>query len=137
MVDRGVQVVQLRLLHRGGQGDEQGRVHRAHRRDVLERLESPELDGFWLHLDADVLDPTVMPAVDSPDPDGLTVAELTAIVTALARSPRCVGLHLTIYDPDLDPEGTGAALLADLLTAAIGPGPGPSTAAASPASAQA
>ncbi|MFD5265001.1 arginase family protein [Streptomyces sp. NPDC058335] len=31
----------------------------------------PELDGFWVHLDADVLDPTVMPAVDSPDPDGL------------------------------------------------------------------
>jgi len=106
-------------------------------REVLERLESPELDGFWLHLDADVLDPTVMPAVDSPDPDGLTVAELSALVTALARSPRCVGLHLTIYDPDLDPEGTGAALLADLLTAALGSGPAPSTAAASSASAQA
>lgn len=89
-------------------------------RHVLERLESDELDGFWLHLDADVLDPTVMPAVDSPDPGGLTVEELTGLVTALARSPRCAGLHLTIYDPDLDPEGTGAVLLADLLTTVLG-----------------
>lgn len=84
-------------------------------RAALDRLERPELDGFWLHLDADVLDPTVMPAVDSPDPGGLTLAELTTVAGALARSPSCVGLHLTIYDPDLDPEGSGAALLADLL----------------------
>ncbi|WNI18632.1 arginase family protein [Actinacidiphila sp. ITFR-21] len=89
-------------------------------REALERLESAELDGFWLHLDADVLDPAVMPAVDSPDPGGLGVAELTGLVTVLARSPRCVGLHLTIYDPDLDPEGTGAALLAELLTVSLG-----------------
>lgn len=88
--------------------------------EVLARLAAPELDGFWLHLDADVLDPEVMPAVDSPDPGGLTVAELRVLVTALARSPRCAGLHLTIYDPDLDPEGSGAVLLADLLTDCTG-----------------
>ncbi|HEY3478317.1 MAG TPA: hypothetical protein VGL02_05375 [Streptomyces sp.] len=36
--------------------------------------------------------------------------------------PGCAtwGLHLTIYDPDLDPEGTGAVLLADLLTDCTG-----------------
>jgi arginase len=29
------------------------------------------LDGYWLHLDVDILDPADMPAVDSPDPGGL------------------------------------------------------------------
>ncbi len=34
------------------------------------------LDGYWLHLDVDILDPGVLPAVDSPDPGGLSPAEL-------------------------------------------------------------
>ncbi|OMI38435.1 arginase family protein [Streptomyces sparsogenes] len=84
-------------------------------REVLRSLEAPVTDGFWVHLDADVLDPSVMPAVDSPDPDGLLPEELTALLRTLVRSERCVGLNVTIYDPDLDPDGSCAALLADLL----------------------
>lgn len=84
-------------------------------RDVLRDLHDAHLDGFWVHVDADVLDPSVMPAVDCPDPDGLTVAEFTELLRPLTDSPRCAGFQLTIYDPDLDPEGACAALLADLL----------------------
>lgn len=80
-------------------------------------LDTPELDGYWVHLDADVLDPSVMPAVDSPDPGGLLPGELTALLAPLVRSPRCAGLNVTIYDPDLDPEGTAGALLADIVVA--------------------
>ncbi|MFF8605973.1 arginase family protein [Streptomyces sp. NPDC015346] len=88
---------------------------------TLAGLESPALDGFWVHLDADVLDPTVMPAVDSPDPDGLLPDELTALLRPLVTSERCVGLNITIYDPDLDPAGTAGALLTDLVVAAFAP----------------
>lgn len=28
------------------------------------------LDGFWIHLDVDILDATIMPAVDTPTPEG-------------------------------------------------------------------
>ncbi len=31
-------------------------------------LSADQPDGFWIHLDVDVLDPLIMPAVDSPDP---------------------------------------------------------------------
>ncbi|MFF3619133.1 arginase family protein [Streptomyces sp. NPDC002467] len=85
-------------------------------------LENQALDGFWVHLDADVLDPTVMPAVDSPDPDGLLPDELTALLRPLVRSPRCVGLNVTIYDPDLDRDGTAGALLTDLVVTALADG---------------
>jgi len=88
-------------------------------RAAVGTLESPHLDGFWVHLDADCLDPTVMPAVDSPDPDGLLPDELLALLRPLVRSPHCVGLNVTIYDPDLDPEATAGALLADIVVAAF------------------
>ncbi|MET7847024.1 arginase family protein [Streptomyces avermitilis] len=88
-------------------------------RDTVEAFGIPQLQGFWVHLDADVLDPSVMPAVDSPDPDGLLPDEVVALLRPLLRSPHCAGLNVTIYDPDLDPEGTAGALLADIVVSAF------------------
>ncbi|RSS49904.1 arginase family protein [Streptomyces sp. WAC07061] len=88
-------------------------------RAALDGLHPPETAGFWIHLDADVLDPSVMPAVDSPDPGGLLPQELARLLGELARSPRCVGLNVTIYDPDLDPDARAGALLADLVVGAF------------------
>ncbi|ROQ59980.1 arginase [Streptomyces sp. 840.1] len=87
--------------------------------DLLSTLEVPALDGFWVHLDADVLDPSVMPAVDSPDDGGVLPGELGPLLRALVRSPRCAGLNITVYDPDLDPDGTAGAMLTDLVVAAF------------------
>ncbi|MEV0225592.1 arginase family protein [Streptomyces sp. NPDC050704] len=88
-------------------------------RATAQSFEVPDLKGFWVHLDADVLDPSVMPAVDSPDPDGLLPDELIALLRPLVGSPHCAGLNVTIYDPDLDPEGAAGALLADIVVAAF------------------
>ncbi|MFD8061701.1 arginase family protein [Streptomyces cyaneofuscatus] len=90
-------------------------------RATVESLETPALDGYWVHLDADVLDPSVMPAVDSPDDGGLLPEELAPLLGTLLSSPRCVGLNITIYDPDLDPDGTAGALLTDLVVGALAP----------------
>ena len=84
---------------------------------VAERLSA--CDGFFVHLDADVLDPSVMPAADAPDPGGLDFPELTGLLRPLVTHPACVGVQLTIYDPDLDPDGRYAAPLADTLTTAL------------------
>ncbi|MEV0169954.1 arginase family protein [Streptomyces sp. NPDC050803] len=89
-------------------------------RVTADSFATPEVAGFWVHLDADVLDPSVMPAVDSPDPDGLLPEELFALLGPLLASPHCVGLNVTIYDPDLDPEGTAGALLTDLVVRGLG-----------------
>jgi len=69
--------------------------------------------GYWLQVDVDVLDPSVMPAVDSPDPGGLDAAQLMALLRALA--PAAVGASVTVFDPDLDPDGSYARLLSDVL----------------------
>ena len=84
-------------------------------RAALERLARNDVDGFWIHVDADVLDPDLLPAVDSPTPGGLGLGELTELVTPLVRHPGALGLELTIYDPALDPDRSSAARLAGLL----------------------
>ena len=76
---------------------------------------SGQARGFWIHVDADFINPTVMPAVDSPTPGGPTIKELVELLTPLVRHPRALGLELTIYDPGLDPDRSCAATLVALL----------------------
>jgi arginase len=73
--------------------------------EFLESLKAETSDGFWIHLDVDVLDPLIMPAVDSPDPGGLTYPELNMMLENLLMDPLCIGMEITILDPDRDPEG--------------------------------
>ena len=80
---------------------------------MLATVAAGQLDGFWLHLDVDILDPAAMPAVDSPAPGGLAPAELTGLLAALA--PHASGAEVTVFDPDLDPGGQHAGLLASIL----------------------
>jgi arginase len=82
---------------------------------ALDRVTQPHLHGFWIHLDADVIDPTDVPAVDSPEPGGPSLGDLAQILTPLLRHPKALGLELTIYDPALDPDRKSAERLADLL----------------------
>jgi arginase len=61
--------------------------------------------GFWLHLDADVLDAAVMPAVDYRQPGGLTTSDLVVLLRAARASGRLCGVSVSIYNPALDPTG--------------------------------
>jgi arginase len=90
---------------------------------VLERAfatldRTPELP-FWTHLDVDVLDQIVMPAVDSPGSPGLDYDEVATLLRGFLSSPRCLGLNVTIFDPDLDSEGVYATRLARMLSEGI------------------
>jgi arginase len=69
---------------------------------------SEHTEGFWIHIDLDILDSTVMQAVDCPEPDGLFYPELVDLIQPLLNSPQCAGVELTIFDPDLDPNGDHA-----------------------------
>jgi arginase len=88
-------------------------------RDAIAHLSRAELDGFWIHIDADCLDDDVMPAVDFRLPGGLTPQELETVLTMALDSGRAVGLEITIYNPTLDPNGRAGKLLADLLVTVL------------------
>ncbi len=71
----------------------------------LKMIEENELDGFFIHLDVDVLNDDIMPAVDSREKDGLNYPEFTTILSRLLSSPKAIGIEITILDPNLDKEG--------------------------------
>jgi arginase len=82
-----------------------------------------KLAGVWLHLDVDVLDDELMPAVDYREPGGLTWKEVEHAVAAAVRTGRLIGLQVTIYNPSLDDPGAPrAARIADLLATSLSAG---------------
>ena len=73
--------------------------------EAVYKLQAKGVEGFWLHLDADVLDDDLMPAVDSRQPGGMSYGELVELLGVLLRSGLAVGMEVTIFDPELDPTG--------------------------------
>ena len=71
----------------------------------LSAVKSKNLDGFWLHIDVDVLNDEIMPCVDSRTPDGLSYNEFNELTAYLFQSEKLSGLEITILDPDLDQTG--------------------------------
>jgi arginase len=89
---------------------------------AVARLSAPDLAGFWIHLDADVLDDGVMPAVDYRMPGGLGWEELAAVLRTAVESGRAAGIEVTIFNPALDPTGAIARALVDCLAKGLAPG---------------
>jgi arginase len=76
-------------------------------------------DGFWIHLDADVFDETIMQAVDDPRPDGLAWNEVVSALSVAVRSGRAIGLQVAIYNPDIDADGSNGRGLAATVREAL------------------
>lgn len=90
-------------------------------RRVIARLEARGLDRAWVHVDFDVLDEKVMPAVDSPGSPGFDYGQLSALVGALAASGRIAGMDFAIYDPERDPGHAHAKDLVACIAAGVRP----------------
>jgi arginase len=69
----------------------------------------------WLHIDLDVLDEGVLPAVSYPQPLGLDWSELVALVRPLVAQPNLLGVSVSDFNPDRDVEGSHAAAVAEAL----------------------
>ncbi len=75
----------------------------------------------WLHLDLDVLDEAVMPAVTYRQTHGLDWDDLAALLSPLARSRALIGMSVSDYVPDRDPGGVAARRTVELLTGLLPP----------------
>ena len=82
--------------------------------EVLGRLAAGE-DRFWVHCDLDVLDGEEMPAVDFPEPGGISLAQLTGVLRHLAASPGLAGIEITNFNPERDAGGKAARRAVEMI----------------------
>ena len=89
--------------------------------EVSSRLAAAgDRDGYWVHVDLDVLDESVFPATDAFVAGGLDWDELAELLGPLLASDRCIGLNLVCFNPEKDPDGESGRRIVELLGATIG-----------------
>lgn len=88
-------------------------------RTALSALGGQDIDGIFVHFDVDVLDSDIMSAVDTPEAGGFSPDEAIEALRIWAHDPRVIGMEVTIYDPDRDPDRRCGRLLVDILSTAL------------------
>jgi arginase len=88
---------------------------------------------FVLHLDMDVIAVDEFPAVNVPGSGGLPLADVRAALAEFAKHKNLLGLTVSQYNPDKDPDGSGAKKLVDLLVEALSARLEPAAASSAPA----
>lgn len=90
--------------------------------DLLEELLVrwlPDGAPLYVHLDLDVLDPSVWPAVAVPEPGGLGIATLVAVINSLRARGNLVGVGITEYVPGVDHDPSTLLPVLDALGIAV------------------
>jgi agmatinase len=91
---------------------------------VLERI--PDEGRYYITIDADGMDPSVMPAVAGPAPGGLTFHQARKLIHGLVRKGRVIGMDIVEITPKLDVNRitaiTAGRLIVNLIGAAAGAG---------------
>ena len=83
--------------------------------EAAKTLRESDVQGIWIHLDADVLDDRIMPAVDYRLAGGLSWEELSDALGAVMETGKVVGWNVGIFNPALDRDGTIARRLVECL----------------------
>ncbi|MDQ3677097.1 MAG: arginase family protein [Actinomycetota bacterium] len=81
-------------------------------RNAVERLAQYPA---WLHLDLDVLDEGVLPAVSYPQALGLDWDDFVGLTRPLVAADNLLGISVADFNPDRDPEGAHAARVVEAL----------------------
>lgn len=77
------------------------------------------VEGVYVHLDLDVLDPSEGRANAFVTPNGLSGEQLLGLLGAIRDRFQVRGLALTAYDPGEDPEGRVAEVALDVVDAML------------------
>ena len=81
---------------------------------------SREVDGIYLSLDMDSLDPRHAPGVGTPVPGGLTYREAHLACEVVAETGKLVGMDLVEVNPILDVQNQTAILAVEFVRSALG-----------------
>lgn len=77
---------------------------------------SGNIEGVYLHIDMDVLNPVFAPVNSYQPAGGLTPDEMQEIIESIAEKFPIAGASVTAYDPEVDRENKGLAAGLDLIS---------------------
>ncbi len=80
----------------------------------------PDGGSYFITIDGDALDPSVMPGVNAPTPGGLSLHQVTDIVRGVVRKGRVVGCNIVELAPDRDLNGISALTACSIIRNLIG-----------------
>jgi arginase len=86
---------------------------------AIERI-SRDVDGIYLSLDLDSLDPEHAPGVGTPVPAGLTQREAHLACEMIGETGKLLGMDIVEVNPILDIQNRTALLAADFALSALG-----------------
>jgi agmatinase len=97
-------------------------LHEIGMQAVLDRI--PDNGNYYLTIDADGMDASVMPAVDGPAPGGVTFVQARKLIHGLVRKGRVVGMDIVEIQPSKDTAAkltcvTAGRLIVNLIGSAI------------------
>lgn len=72
----------------------------------------PAGQPIFLTIDADGVDPAIMPAVLAPSPGGLTAPQMFKLIRAVAQRGRLVGMDVVEIAPSVEPANAITAIMA-------------------------
>ncbi len=75
------------------------------------------IDQVYVHVDLDVLDPSVAPINEFQAENGPSLEQVVDVIETVARRLPVAAAALTAYDPECDPEGAACAAAARLAAA--------------------
>jgi arginase len=82
--------------------------------DAVERL-ARRVSSIYLHLDLDVLDPSVSPGVNFSEPGGISVEELFAAVRIVMGTGKVGAATIANFNPDRDREDRTLRIAVELV----------------------
>jgi arginase len=88
-------------------------------RDALAHLHADSRE-FVAHLDIDIIQQEEFPAVNVPGSGGLRLEEVRESLREVLSQKNLLGLDVAQYNPDRDPDGSGAQKLVELLVDSLG-----------------
>ena len=97
--------------------DRYGMVHAVEK--AIERV-SKDVDGIFVSLDLDALDPEHAPGVGTPVPAGLTQREAHLACEMIGETGKLIGMDLVEVNPILDIQNRTALLAVDFALSALG-----------------
>ena len=79
-------------------------VHDVGVKNILKKI--PDGSNFYITVDADGIDPTIMPAVNAPTPGGLNWIQIRELIHGIVKKGRVVGFDLVEISPKFEKGNT-------------------------------